>query len=96
MDDKVSADVGVALGALGFGGPLSLSFLCMMVCCALTAWSLVPPVPPVPCHAVTVTAQDLCGGIPVPPILQEGDAAGSFAFLEKELRFAAPAAPAGG
>ncbi|GLC49894.1 hypothetical protein PLESTB_000320300 [Pleodorina starrii] len=34
--------------------------------------------------------KDLYGGIPVPEVLQYGDGAASFAFLEKELRFAAP------
>lgn len=34
--------------------------------------------------------QDLYGGLPVPDVLQDGDGATSFAFLEKELRFAAP------
>ncbi|GLC45498.1 hypothetical protein PLESTM_001742300 [Pleodorina starrii] len=36
--------------------------------------------------------QDLYGGIPVPEVLQDGDGAASFAFLEKELHFAAPTA----
>ncbi|GLC68235.1 hypothetical protein PLESTF_000665000 [Pleodorina starrii] len=36
--------------------------------------------------------KDLYGGIPMPEVLQDGDGAASFAFLEKELRFAAPAA----
>ncbi|KAG2451764.1 hypothetical protein HYH02_003543 [Chlamydomonas schloesseri] len=35
--------------------------------------------------------KDLYGGIPVPEVLSEGDGAASFTFLEKELRFAAPA-----
>ncbi|EFJ44389.1 type XI myosin heavy chain MyoA [Volvox carteri f. nagariensis] len=34
--------------------------------------------------------KDLYGGIPVPEVLQDGDGSASFAFLEKELRFAAP------
>ncbi|GLC45496.1 hypothetical protein PLESTM_001742100 [Pleodorina starrii] len=36
--------------------------------------------------------QDLYGGIPVPEVLQDGDGAASFAFLEKELHFEAPTA----
>ncbi len=35
--------------------------------------------------------QDLYSGMPVPEVLADGDGAASFAFLEKELRFAAPA-----
>ncbi|GFR45863.1 hypothetical protein Agub_g7314 [Astrephomene gubernaculifera] len=36
--------------------------------------------------------KDLYCGIPVPEVLQDGDGGPNFAFLEKELRFAAPAA----
>ncbi|PNH01632.1 hypothetical protein TSOC_012467, partial [Tetrabaena socialis] len=36
------------------------------------------------------TETDLYSGVPVPEVLQEGEGAASFAFLEKELRFAAP------